>query len=483
MQITPRSITVLLGLVICLVLPYAHATNGYFKIGYGSKNRGMAGAGVAFGQDATAAAINPATMADVGHRADVGVEVFSPRRDSKLDATGLGVPGIGGGANTGTVKSGTEYFLIPSAGYVKQLEGGLTVGVSFVANGGMNTRYNRNIYTEGFGPAIPAFGTALKTPPPAGPGVPASIVDPNVAALFANPNMTPALGVNLAQGILLPTIAKKFGDKHTVGVSLLLGGQTFRAYGLGLFQGLSSRPDKVTNNGNDWAFGAGARIGWTGKFTDKITVGASAASKIYMQEFDDYKGLFAEDGDFDVPANFSVGIAVRPTAKITVAFDVLRILYSDVRAINNKGPTADELLSAFVGVLTSDPSAISNPLGGDSGWGFGWENITVYKLGMDYVHNDKWTLRGGVNYGEAPYDDKEVLFNVLAPAVVKTHLTLGFSYTPSPRHEITMTYMRAFQEDQSFNYTSTPPGFPPQSYEVENGMDQYAIEAAYAWRF
>ncbi|MEE8342459.1 MAG: outer membrane protein transport protein [Gammaproteobacteria bacterium] len=470
MQITPRSITVLLGLVICLAFPYAHATNGYFKIGYGSKNRGMAGAGVAFGQDATAAATNPATMADVGHRADAGIEVFSPRRESKVDATGLGVPGLGSGANTGTVESGADYFLIPSAGYVKQLENGLTVGISFVANGGMNTRYNRNLYSEGLGSAIPAFATALMTELPAGLG-------PD------NPGITPAMGVNLAQGILLPTVAKRLNDVHTIGASLLIGVQTFRSYGLGLFQGLSSRPDKVTNNGNDWAAGLGARIGWTGKFTDKITVGASAASKIYMTEFDDYKGLFAEDGDFDVPANFSVGIAVRPTAKITVAFDVLRILYSDIRAINNKGPTADELLSAFVGVLTDDPSAISKPLGSDSGWGFGWENITVYKLGIDYVHNDKWTFRGGVNYGEQPYDDKEVLFNILAPAVVKTHLTLGFSYSPSPRHEITMTYMRAVEEDQSFNYTSAPPGFPPQAFEVENGMDQYALEAAYAWRF
>jgi len=313
--------------------------------------------------------------------------------------------------------------------------------------------------------------------------VPASIVDPNVAALLANPNNTPSLGVNLAQGILLPTIAKRLNDKHTIGASLLVGAQTFRAYGLGLFQGLSSRPGQVTNNGNDWAFGLGARVGWTGKITDKITVGASAASKIYMQEFDDYRGLFAEDGDFDVPANFSVGIAVKPTSKITVAFDVLRILYSGVRAINNKGPTADELLGAFVGVLTDTPSNISNPLGTDSGWGFGWENITVYKLGIDYVHSDKWTFRGGVNHGEQPYDDKEVLFNILAPAVVETHLTLGFSYSPGPRHEISMTYMRAFSEDQSFRYNSAQPGFPPQSYEAENSMDQYAIEASYAWRF
>ena len=48
-----------------LVSPLAQATNGYFKIGYGSKNRGLAGAGMAFGQDMLAPAVNPATIVDV----------------------------------------------------------------------------------------------------------------------------------------------------------------------------------------------------------------------------------------------------------------------------------------------------------------------------------------------------------------------------------------------------------------------------------
>ena len=48
--------------------PVAQATNGYFKIGAGSKNRGMAGAGIAFGQDAMAGAVNPAALAGMGNR-------------------------------------------------------------------------------------------------------------------------------------------------------------------------------------------------------------------------------------------------------------------------------------------------------------------------------------------------------------------------------------------------------------------------------
>ncbi|MGB5299393.1 MAG: hypothetical protein WBN48_11760 [Thiogranum sp.] len=39
------------ALAAVVASPLAHATNGYFKIGYGSKNRGLAGTGMAFGQE------------------------------------------------------------------------------------------------------------------------------------------------------------------------------------------------------------------------------------------------------------------------------------------------------------------------------------------------------------------------------------------------------------------------------------------------
>ena len=81
-----------------LASPLAQATNGYFKIGYGSKNRGMAGAGMAFAQDSLAPAVNPATLASVEDRVDAGLEIFKPKRRGKVDATGMAVPDLGAGA-------------------------------------------------------------------------------------------------------------------------------------------------------------------------------------------------------------------------------------------------------------------------------------------------------------------------------------------------------------------------------------------------
>ncbi|HHO68961.1 MAG TPA: hypothetical protein ENK12_08020, partial [Gammaproteobacteria bacterium] len=76
-----RTLTSLAVASAIVAAPLAQATNGYFKIGYGSKNRGMAGAGMAYGQDSLAPSINPAALAGMGDRFDVGVELFNPQRE------------------------------------------------------------------------------------------------------------------------------------------------------------------------------------------------------------------------------------------------------------------------------------------------------------------------------------------------------------------------------------------------------------------
>ena len=61
-----------------LASPAVNATNGYFSHGFSTKEKGLAGAGTAYSQDSMAAATNPAGMAFVGERMDIGLQLFSP---------------------------------------------------------------------------------------------------------------------------------------------------------------------------------------------------------------------------------------------------------------------------------------------------------------------------------------------------------------------------------------------------------------------
>ena len=157
----------------------------------------------------------------------------------------------------------------------------------------------------------------------------------------------------------------------------------------------------MSDNGREWAYGIGVRVGWQGQVHERVTLGAAIASKIYMTGFHDYRELFAEDGDFDVPANFSLGLAVKATDDLDVSFDFQRIFYSDVRSIGNRGPVATPFGPA--------PGPGSGLLGANNGLGFAWNDINVYRFGLQYRVNDDWTIRSGYSWNDSPIPNKEIL--------------------------------------------------------------------------
>ncbi len=82
--------SILFGMSVIGITQYANATDGYFSEGYGVKSQSMGGVGIALPQDALAAASNPAGMALIGDRIDIGLTWFRPEREATLSNTGGG---------------------------------------------------------------------------------------------------------------------------------------------------------------------------------------------------------------------------------------------------------------------------------------------------------------------------------------------------------------------------------------------------------
>ncbi len=449
-----RGMAFITGLVCTSV---ATATTGYFALGYGAKSMGLAGAVVSNPQDSIAAASNPAGMALVGERVDLGLRFFSPIREAEMTTSAIGAGGNFGTPFDVDSKSRRNLFLIPNLGYTKKINDDLYWGISIYGNGGMNTTYDRNLYDQTAAVLGNPLGPA-STPAGATPGTP----------------QTGTLGVDLAQALFAPTISMKVNEKNTVGVSLLLGVQRFSARGLGNFQcftqtgflmngagaaGTACAPGgaqaltpgfipstTLTDNGSDWSYGAGIRVGWIGEVTSNLTLGAAVASKVYMTEFDDYKELFAEDGDFDIPANFTVGVTFKASPQVNVSFDYQRILYEGVNSISNPGPIPTALGPA--------PPPGGSLLGTSNGMGFGGEDINIYRVAGEYMYDSHWTFRAGIAINDQPIPDSEVLFNILAPATIEKHVTVGFTYKPDTSSEWNFAYMHAFEE--SVNTAQSP---------------------------
>lgn len=364
-----RALAAALTLSLFTVPLAARATNGYFSDGYGAKSEGEGGVGIAFAQDALAAASNPAGTGLVGDRLDLGLDGFFPSR-------GVQFVGNAYGPNADYSGDGRHVFLIPNLGYTHQLSPELGAGIALYGNGGLNTDYSTNNPYARFG----AQGAA---------------------------------GVNLEQLFVTPSLAWKPAPGQSLGLGLNLAYQRFSAQGIGVFGAFSSAPQHVSDQGTDSSLGAGVRLGWTGTLAPGLTAGASWASRV-RGSFSDYRGLFADGGRFDVPDNYGAGLSFAPDERWQFAFDLQRIDYAHVAAVG------DPLAPLLSGV----------PLGAGNGPGFGWRNIDVYKFGASYKASGQLTLRLGYDHADQAVPQTQTFFNILAPGVVQEHYTLGATWAP-----------------------------------------------------
>lgn len=412
-----RHITSLL--ITLLFSSHLQATNGYFSHGLGIKSKGMGGAGIAHPQDALAGASNPASMALVGNRIDIGMDLFRPQRSATIT-------GSSGGFTDGYFDANeSEYFPVPEFGYNKVINDDLTVGVSIFGHGGMNVDYDSNI------------------------------------PLFGNTNV----GTDMSQVFVVPSLSYKVRNNQFIGVGLNIVGQRLQITGAQNFavNPPSVSPGNVTNRDYSYSFGGGLRFGWLGRLTENISLGATYQTRTYMSEFDEYKGLLAENGDFDIPANYGIGVSIKATPKMTIAADVVRIEYGDVAALSNS--------------INNLPTG---GLGSNTGAGFGWDDQTIWKIGMEYQVMPNLTLRAGLNYGQSLIKPQETAFNIFAPATVEDHYTLGLTWALDKQREISISYMHAYEYvTKGSGSLQVPAGGPG---EVDLKMYQDSLGLAMSWK-
>ncbi len=441
------SVMVLSGLFIT---PVAQATNGYFAHGYSTKEKGMAGAGVAYSQDALAAATNPAGMAFVGERIDLGIAVFDPNdRGVTITGTTNANQFVNADPSSGAVTytSDDDMFLIPSFGYNWQVDSDSAMGISVYGNGGMNTAYEAS-------------------------------ATPGGAGVFGNPMMpfnAGDAGINLAQAFFNLSLAKKTSSDSAVGVSLILAGQRFAAKGLDGFGAMAADGDgsDIAGNVNSYSTGFGFKLGYQGELVSGLTLGISYQSEISMGDFDEYSDLFAEAGSFDIPSSSTIGLAYDLGSAGTVVLDVQRINYTDVASVSNP-------IQNLFACMGGDPASC---LGGSNGAGFGWNDMTVIKLGYEITAGGN-TYRVGYSKADMPIDGgsdsmtSQTFFNLLAPAVVEQHFTFGMTMPVGKDQEFNLAVMIAPSE----SVTGANP-FDGGLTDIEIEMEQQEIQVGWAWKY
>lgn len=427
------------ALALCLYAGAATSSNGYFLNGWGTESRSMAGAGVAMAEGAMVIATNPGGLALVrDDQFQIGTTFLhaSPAYGASDFPGGTPSDDATFPINPGTRKGDPDVplqvggiFAIPHGAVTHRLDERSVVGLGWYGNGGLNATF------EGF--------------------------DNSVC-----PEDTPQSGVycfgtaasDIAQVFLAPTYARELSPRVRVGVSLLLAWQTLEIRGLQAFAPQSSAPDKLTNKGHDDSFGAAAKIGLQVDVTPTLTLGVAGQTRGYMQRFEDYEGLLAGGGEFDIPPYLQAGLAWDLGDGWLVAMDVQKVWFGNIDSLAN-------------------PPDAAAPLGASDGPGFGWDDVTRYKIGFRYKANETWTWRAGFADGDQPVPNDQLLFNLLAGSVIEKHYSAGFTYRFSPRNAVDIGVLYSPKNE----IHGRNPGAPEQT--LKTSLSAASLDLSWQHRF
>jgi hypothetical protein len=177
------------------------------------------------------------------------------------------------------------------------------------------------------------------------------------------------------------------------------------------------------------SYGQGVHLGIDSALGEYFRLGASAQSRVDMDAFKTYRGLFSEPGDFDVPARTGLSFGVKPLPSLAVSVGAERVFYSDVAAFTTYAlPT--QLLA-----LLGDGSAPT----------FAWRDLNVYsaKAELDNLAGGQWSLQVTTRQQPSPtsalfdlalqelYSGNHYALSYRRQMGVVSNLSIGASYAPA----------------------------------------------------
>ena len=173
---------------------------------------------------------------------------------------------------------------------------------------------------------------------------------------------------------------------------------------------------------------------------ERLTVGASYRGEVEIEARDEdasFRNVPAAlqdtfnatkfDADLPLPAELTLALAYRVSDRTTLAFDINRTFWD----------TYDELKIEFDNGIVSENRR-------------DWEDANIYRLGLQYRYDDKWTFRGGVYLDESPIPDGS--FAPETPRGDSIGYTAGATYQYSQNLSMDVSLLILTFDDEELSY-------------------------------
>jgi long-chain fatty acid transport protein len=384
-------------LSFCSIYPSenAFAFNGYFYSSQGLKAKSMSGAATAMVGDAFSGGNNPAAAMFSGNVFEVGIEQVDTKQVSGRYSSVEPVPP--GPSDIQTDGRQRDTFT-PEIGLNRQISADVSLGFSFYRNGLIRSYYNNNEFFN---------------------------------ILVSDSNKRPdTLHFSLKQDVFAPVVAFRVGEKSSIGFAPLFVSQRLNVQGLGAFitENWTRYPLNVTNNGTEESSGVGYRLGFMSRLHDRVMFGATFSPKISMAAFNDYKGLFTGNAEFDVPMNYSVGLSIVANPATMLFIDYQHIEYSKIKLLH------------IPSTVFSKPPGPDVRFGDDNGPGFGWKNVRIWKFGLEWRLREDLALRTGFSSNNPSVKARDVSMAILMPAITTQEQSVGATYHINKNNSVSAYY-------------------------------------------
>lgn len=219
-------------------------------------------------------------------------------------------------------------------------------------------------------------------------------------------------GVGIERTYFSPSVTRELTEQTSITASAIFVYQRFASWGLGAGLESEASAGPVLNAGNESSVGSGVRMEMRQQLGPALGLNVAYQSKVDMDAFQNYRGVYSDPGDFDIPALASVGLGWQVAPHATLGFGVSRVMWSGVTAF-----TSNALPRRFLALLGDGTSPV-----------FAWRDHTVLSVDLAWqaTPRDDFVLR--LTSQQQPEPSSALLRQALAASGAYSDTNIGLMF-------------------------------------------------------
>lgn len=213
-----------------------------------------------------------------------------------------------------------------------------------------------------------------------------------------------------------PGVVQQLNDDTALNVAVVLARQQYGAANLGYETSGMLDSERFISGAlhtpyQETVHGTGVRFGLESQLFSSVGLTAGYQSRIDMEGFSSFRGVYADPADLDIPARFGLGLNFSFLDRFQLVAETERIDYSEI--------------NAFPSTLL--PQRFLSLLGDSTSPEFAWSNLTVYRFSWNWQINEDVSMNFTYATRSQPLPTSDVLADALREDLARNSFSVGVS--------------------------------------------------------